>query len=130
MATKYPVSFPCPLINGYRMSVASGVIRSDMSFHQAQRRVFTTMPHAIVLSFMMPVTMWANWQQWVTNNAFKWFEMNLPSMYAGLAGTRTTATLIRFTGNVTADSVTEQHVQVTVTAEMAPSMIGKYLEAV
>lgn len=130
MPATYPSTFPCVQIEGFNATVAMGAIRSDMNMHQAQRRVFNTMPHTFNLSFVMSVSQWGDWQPWVKANAYKWFTMNLPSLYAGQAGTRQSPHLIRFTSPLTAVNLTEQHVQITVAAELAPSMILKYLDAV
>lgn len=98
--------------------------------HQAQRRVFTTMPHAIALSFVMTVTQWGIWEPWVKSNAYDWFEIDLPSLYSGQLGKRLSPHLIRFTSGLSVINVTESSVQISVTAEFAPSMITKYLDAV
>lgn len=128
MATLYPDSLPCPLLNGFSIFVASGAIRSDINGNQSQRRVFKSMPHVFSLSFAMSITQWGAWQNWVSANAYNWFEMNLPSMYAGREGKLLKATLIRFTSPVSVSSATDKHVQVSVTAEMAPSAYAKFLE--
>lgn len=130
MAIQYPTTFPCPLLDGFGITVAMGVIRSDNKMHQAQRRVFNTMPHVFTMSFAMTLPVWAAWQQWVNNNGYQWFQMSLPNMYAGQAGKLTTPTLIRFVSPITSSNLTESHVRLSVTAEMAPSMIRNYLEAV
>lgn len=128
MATTYPSSYPCALIAGFSMQARSGVIRSDMPARQAQRRVFNTMPHNISLAFAMDVSTWASWQKWALANAYGWFTINLPSMYSGLAGTQTAPTLIRFTSELSVSQIAKQEVRISVRAEMAPSMIGRYLE--
>lgn len=128
MATQYPDSLPCPLLQDFSVYVASGVIRSEVNGNQAQRRVFKSMPHVFSLSFAMSIQQWGAWQNWVSAYGYSWFEMNLPSMYAGQEGKLMKATLIRFTSPVSVSSTTEQHVQVSVTAEMAPSAIAKFLE--
>lgn len=130
MATAYPSTYPQPRIEGFTASVASGLIRADMPTQQAQRRIFTTMPHAFSLTFIMSVDTWAGWQNWVSVNGYRWFEMNLPTMYAGLAGTSLSAVLIRFVSDISAVNVSLTDVQVTVAAEIAPSMIIDYMEAV
>lgn len=130
MPLSYPSSFACPLLSGFNISVAAGVLRAQEPGAQVQRRAFDTMPHVFQLSFAMSVTDWSAWQAWVTDNAFDWFNMDLPSMYAGLAKTQKTPTLIRFVSPISVSTLTEQHVQLSVTAEMAPSMIRKYREAI
>lgn len=128
MSTQYPSDFPCVQISGFTFTVASGVIRAPGP-HQKQRRVFNTMPHEGNLSFVMPVSQWGIWHDWVKTNAYKWFEMNLPSMYAGLVSQRMTGHLVRFTSMISVENVTEADVRASVSAEFSPSMIARYLEA-
>lgn len=125
----YPATFPAPLINGYSLTVASGVIRSDMDTQQAQRRVFNTMPHAYTLSFIMTLAQWGEWQQWADTYGYRWFEMNLPSFYAGQDNLRIAPVIIRFTSGISAANLSTDIVQLLVSAEMAPSMYAQYLEA-
>ena len=127
--TAYPSAFPSPAIEGFTATVASGVIRDSSPVHEAQRRVYTTMPHTFALTFTMSVAVWASWYQWATTYGYRWFTLNLPTMYAGLAGTTNSAVLVRFTSDLAARNVTATDVQVTVNAESAPSMIGAYLDA-
>ena len=125
----YPSTFPAPLINGYSLTVGSGVIRSDMDTQQAQRRVFTTMPHAFTLSFIMSLAQWGEWQQWADSYGYRWFQMNLPSFYAGKDNLRIAPAIIRFTSGISAANLSQDTVQILVSAEMAPSMFAQYLEA-
>lgn len=126
MATQYPSTLPCPLLDGFTITVAMGVIRSDQKMHQSQRRVFNTMPHVFTLAFAMSLKQWAAWQQWVTDYGYSWFEMALPNFYAGEIGKVTIPTLIRFISPITAENISQSHVRLTVTAEIAPSMINNY----
>lgn len=128
MPTQYPETFPQPLLQGFSMSVASGVIRSDMDAHQAQRRVFNTMPHVFSMSFILSLEQWDAWARWVAEYGFRWFEIELPTMYAGRLDAEKSATLIRLTAIGAAAPVDGLHVQIAVTAEIAPSMIAAYIE--
>jgi hypothetical protein len=78
----------------------------------------------------MTVTQWGAWENWVKTNAYDWFNMDLPSLYSGLAGKRLSPHTIRFTSGLTVVNVTESSVQISVTAEFSPSMITQYLDAV
>lgn len=127
--TTYPSTFPCAMIDGYNMTVASGVIRSGHP-GQAQRRVFNTMPHTINLSFTMPVSDWNAWFDWMKSNGYRWFDMSLPSLYAGLENARMSVHVIRLVSQMSAENITDKQVRVSVVAEMSPVMIDKYLEAV
>lgn len=129
MTVFYPSTFPQPLFEGYAATVAMGVIRSDMPSHQAQRRVFKTMPHTVSLAFIMSVAQWGAWDQWVSSYGYVWFAIDLPTLYAGLANANTSSVLIRFTSEVSAANVSADQVQVSMTAELAPSMIATLLDA-
>lgn len=130
MATAYPSTFRLPRIEGFGASVDAGLISADGPTDQVQRRVYETMPHVFTMTFVMPVAEWSAWHGWVRIYGFRWFEMSLPSMYAGLAGAERSPILIRFTSPViTASMVADNVVSITVTAEMAPSMIADYLGA-
>ena len=126
----YPSGYPQPLIAGFSASIAMGVIRAQGPTDQAQRRVHTTMPHTFSLTFIMSVAQWGLWNQWVMANGYNWFFMSLPTFYAGLSSGTLSPVLIRFTSGIMANNVSGSDVQVTVTAESAPSMIAQYLEAV
>jgi len=130
MPAKYPSDFPCVQITGYRADVAMGAARTEIPMAQVQRRVFNTMPHAIALSFVMTVTQWGAWENWVKTNAYDWFDMDLPSLYSGRLSKRLSPHTIRFTSGLTVVNVTESSVQISVTAEFSPSMITQYLDAV
>lgn len=128
MATSYPSTLANPLVSGFAITVSSGVLRASTAGSQVQRRAYDTMPMTFRLAFAMSIVDWADWQAWVSVNAYNWFEMKLPSMYSGLQATLTTPTLIRFITPISITSMTEQHVQTSVAAEMAPSMIARYRE--
>lgn len=130
MATAYPSTLPLPKIEGFSATVSSGLIKTEMPIHQAQRRVFNTMPHQFSMTFVMSVELWALWYVWVSSNGYRWFEMNLPTMYAGLASSVLSPVIIRFVSDLSAVNVSQTDVQVTVAAEIAPSMIADYLGAV
>lgn len=128
--TTYPDTLPGPTIAGYGATVAMGVIRSDMDTHQQQRRVFTSMPHTLTLRFVLTITEWAQWHAWVIDNGYRWFEINLATLYAGQVDQTTVPVLIRLTSSFAASELSANTVQVSVAAEMAPSMIGDYLEGI
>lgn len=119
--TIYPATFPLPKIEGFSATVASGLIKTDMPTQQAQRRVFKTMPHRFSLTFIMSVNTWASWHNWVVTNGYRWFDLELPTMYAGENGTDLSAVLVRFVSDVSVTPISLTDVQITVAAESAPS---------
>lgn len=100
MATVYPSTLPKPVLDGYSAEVSSGVIRADMPMHQAQRRVYNTMPHTFTLAFIMSVEKWGEWYRWVNTNGFRWFEIELLTFYSGRGLTWTPAELQLFTEGI------------------------------
>lgn len=129
MAIQYPANFPQPLLEGFAATVSMGVIRAESPSHQVQRRVYKTMPHVFTMSFIMSVVQWGSWYRWVNTNGFSWFEMNLPTLYAGRLGEDVSPVLIRIISDVTGANVSATDVRVNVTAELAPSAIAAWLEA-
>lgn len=130
MPEQYPSNLPGPTVNGFGATVASGVIRAESGSHQEQRRVHTTMPHTFTLSFVMSLAQWAQWQLWALEYGYRWFEIDLPTLYAGKLEESVAPALIRFTSEFNAALLAAEQVQITVAAELAPSMIAAYLEDV
>lgn len=128
--TTYPDTLPGPTISGFGATVVMGVIRSGMDTHQTQRRVHATMPHTFTLSFVLSLTEWAQWQLWVSEYGYRWFEINLPTLYAGSLLENTSLVKIRLTSDITGALLAGDQAQVSVTAEMAPSMIADYFEGI
>jgi hypothetical protein len=102
-----------------------GVVRSDDVTHEQQRRVFKSMPHTFSLVFILSLGEWAQWKAWVTENGYRWFEIALPTLYDGRVDG--TLAVIRLTSEVSASLRANDVVQVSVTAELSPSMVSNYL---
>jgi hypothetical protein len=130
MAEQYPASLPKPLLNGYGFAVASGVIRSGTDTDQAQRRVFDTMPHTFTLSFLLTVSEWWTWSQWVADYGHGWFEIDIPTLYAGRIDLNVSTVLVRLISGVSAEAIGQECIRASVAAELAPSAIAAYLEEV
>jgi hypothetical protein len=125
MPTQYPSTLPGPTLAGFGARVGMGVIRAQDPTHEQQRRVFKSMPHFFSLSFTLSLEQWAQWQSWVNDNGYRWFEIELPTLYSGQVAE--TPAVIRLTSEISASAAAHDVVQVSVTAEMAPSMIANYL---
>lgn len=125
----YPTTFPGPIIESFSANVAMGVIRADSAVHQAQRRVFTTMPQTFSMLFILDVEQWATWQQWAGAYGYRWFQMSLPTLYSGADAQRLVPTIIRFTSPFSVTALAQTKFQVSVNAETSPSMIAQYLRA-
>jgi hypothetical protein len=125
MPTAYPSTLPGVTLAGFGARVAMGVIRADDTTHEQQRRVFKTMPHTFSLAFVMSLVEWAQWKSWMTENGYRWFEIAIPTLYDGQVDG--TPAVIRLTSEISASMLAHDVVQVSVMAEMAPSMIDKYL---
>lgn len=129
MPTQYPSTLPGPLLDGYSVTVLMGVIKSEMAGHQAQRRVFATMPHRFTMAFMLSLTEWAAWQTWISTYGARWFEIDLATHYAGRDGSSVAAVLVRMVSGVVASPVSETHIRASLEAEIAPSMIKHHLDS-
>jgi hypothetical protein len=130
MAISYPSNFKLPRVEGVSSSVMAGLAKTESSVHQDQRRVFLTMPHTFQLTFIMTFQEWGIWQAWVRSYAYRWFNINLPTMYAGLSVSSISPVLIRFISDISTVTLSQSVVQITVSAESAPSMTANYLGAV
>ena len=127
MATSYPTTFPSPQLDGLSAMVDMGLIKTDRPMNQAQRRLYATMPHTFSLTFNRSISTWGLWYNWVIANGFRWFTINLPSLYAGRTGDWASPVLVRFTSDLSAANITATDVRINVMAEAAPSMIATYL---
>lgn len=105
---------------GFSAVVASGLIKTDQPTHQAQRRVFTSMPQRFSLTFVMTMRTWALWQSWASINGYRWFTISLPTKYAGRSGADLSLINVRFTSDISATLIGPAAVQVIVAAESAP----------
>jgi hypothetical protein len=124
MTTKYPAEFACPQILPYKIDVNMGVLRTPMeSGHSRQRRMFRTMPHIFSLEFVLTVKELGRWQAWVNLFAYDYFNMNLESMYSGLADAETIPHTVRFISNLQIENVTQGYVRVRVQAELSPAFV-------
>ena len=121
METFYPSDLPLPKIEGFSAEVASGLIKTETPTHQAQRRVFSTMPHRFSLTFILSFQKWATWYSWASGNGYRWFDLELPTMYAGMVSADIAPITVRFVSDIVASKVSLTDVQVTVMAESAPS---------
>lgn len=127
MPATYPSTLPNPTVNGFGITVAAGVIRSEEPNQQAQRRVFANMPQVFSLQFVMTGRAWYDWRVWMEANGVGWFWMNLGGMYAGKVPANVTPTLIRITSEVQASIIGTDLVQINLTAEAAPSMAAQLI---
>ena len=110
METFYPSDLPLPKIEGFSAEVASGLIKTETPTHQAQRRVFSTMPHRFSLTFVLSFQKWATWYSWASGNGYRWFDLELPTMYAGMVSADIAPITVRFVSGIVA-SKPASHVQ-------------------
>ena len=120
--TTYPVTFPCPLIQGYRSESDMGVLRADFDNGRSrQRRKYTTMPTRIQMLFTVPLTALNMWQIWVNEFAYDWFYCPAVT-YANAdpAHPHDSPVIVRFISDLSWSPATADFVTITVRAEMAP----------
>jgi hypothetical protein len=130
MAETYPDKYPCPQVSSFTNTVSMGVIRSEISYHQAQRRVYDTMPTVVNMSFVMTLSQLGDWQSWMRQNGFDWFWMSLPGYLAGLQGKDKSPVLVRVVSSVSVSALSSTHVEASIAVEYSPSMVVGYLGAV
>lgn len=122
---QYPSNLPKPLIDGYRIDVDMGVVRTAFGSGVArQRRLYRNMPEVYTWIFMVPVKDLYAWQDWVKKNAYTWFKIDIFSSESSRQGTRYSACtphVVRFTSELSIKPFNQdQHVQISVTGELAP----------
>jgi hypothetical protein len=117
--TVYPDAFPKPTVQGYGIEVDMGLIRTEFDTgNHRQRRTYKTMPHQFALNFAMSVTQLYAWQNWVNQNAYTWFSLDMMSFLTGNVPGHCSQHLVRFISNLSITPMTQTHVQVSVAAEM------------
>lgn len=123
----YPVNFPAPRIAPYAWEVDMGVLRTPMDGGLArQRRLYDVMPHAYALQFALPITLLFDWQSWVNQYAYDYFELPLISWLSSQAATKTSVHIARFTSNLKIEFNPNDAVLVSVSAELSPAQVSNY----
>jgi len=127
MALTYPTQFPLPSASGLNSVIDAGIARTDAATDQVQRRVYATMPHSFTMTFVMSLTAFTGWYEWMLNYGFRWFNIPLPTVYAALANTALSPVTVRLQGPIQTSFLSSNVVRAEVTAESAPGMIARYL---
>ena len=125
MANKYPSSFPCPLIQGTAAEIYSAAIRTPFEGgNTRQRRIHRQIPHAFKLTwFLKQVNLYGLWLNWMNVNGWDWFEMDLPSAYAGLQGKELYPHSVRLMSDLSTKLINTKdgfHWEVTAVVEFMP----------
>ena len=73
----YPTNYPCPTWQ-YSQAMTAYARRSafDCGWTR-QRRIFDEHSSSVELSFIMDTVLYSQWQVWVTENAYNWFNIEL-----------------------------------------------------
>lgn len=120
----YPVSFPSPQASPYAWSVDMGVLRTPMDGgNSRQRRLYDVMPHTWTLEFVVPMAALYDWQNWVNQFAYDYFQMPLVSWLASKAGGQTSTHVVRFISNLEFDLLAVDVAHVRVQAEASPAQV-------
>jgi hypothetical protein len=117
MSEQYPLELPGPLVSGYQVDVSYGV--TAVAFERGntrQRRGVTSKRHVFGLSFVFTVPELWTWQSWASRHGYDWHYMDLISSYSGAA--RAIPHLIRYTGDISFQTIDLERVRVSVEAEM------------
>ena len=116
----YPAKYPRPLIEGYQITTDMGVRRTEMNSGFAkQRRLYRTMPLYFNFTFTVKISDLHDWQIWVDDNAYDWFEMDATSHLSGYEGDNCSPHVIRFMSDLTITPIDHNFVNVNVKAEMS-----------
>jgi hypothetical protein len=122
----YPGSFPCASrVEGHSSSASAGLVRTPMEAgNTRQRRAQRVLPHQLALVFVIDQDLYGAWLSWVNAHAWdEWVVMPLPGLRAGVAGTPTSPTPVRFMSDLQAELVPVHRLwvwRVSVAAEYLP----------
>jgi hypothetical protein len=122
----YPKAWPCPTLDNYAIRVDMGIIRTRFgSGGYRQRRKYRNMPEAYTWSFVIETKNLYAWQEWVKNNAYKWFQLNIFSGESTRGGTTVknlaTPHIVRFTTDLQIEPFNgDKWVRISVGGELAP----------
>jgi hypothetical protein len=117
MSEQYPLDLPAPLVSGYQVDVRYGV--TAVAFERGnsrQRKSVTTQRHVFNLSFVFSAIQLWQWQSWANRYGYDWHYMDLISSYSGASGA--IPHLIRYTGDISFQTIDLEHVRVSIDAEM------------
>ena len=117
--TAYPSTLPLPQIDGYAVTVNTGV--SAVRFENGntrQRRSARQERHVFTLSLVLSMTELWTWQKWVNQYGYDWHYLDLTTSFAGFTSGRTLPHYIRYIGDIAIQPVSSAHVRVSVEAEM------------
>lgn len=113
----YSSNLPCPRIDGYALSVDSGLVRTSFdSGHTRQRRRFSNQPTTINLEFSMSVTDLYDWQKWANEWGYEWFTMALKTKWSAVFDGDAVMHRIKFVSNLAVRALSPDWVSVSVTA--------------
>ena len=107
----WPSKFPCPLIAGTATEAYAGLKRTPMeSGHTRQRRVHRMLPHLFNLSWIVKqATLYGEMVEWINDNGYYWFLIDLPSALAGAANKQTTQHTVRVVSDLSAELIQTQN---------------------
>jgi hypothetical protein len=107
MASTYPDSLPCPLIDGFGADISAGLIRTPFEGgNTRQRRLHTQLPHIFRMTWIIKqVTDYGTWLNWMNANGWSWFDINLPSAMAGKQGKELAPHTIRLISDLSTELV-------------------------
>lgn len=125
MPEVYPKTLPQPLLTPYGVEVDSGLLRTPMDGGLArQRRLYEVMPHSFTLEFLVPRSQLFSWQDWINRYGYDYVEMELVSWLS--ANKNCSVHFVRFTTNITYESVEGGYVRATMGAELSPAQVSNY----
>jgi hypothetical protein len=115
----YPAEYPLPDYGAYAGIISTGLQRSSMPAALAnQVQSFNSPRTEINMSFSMDNATYISWFLWVTENAYRWFNMEV------ISGAQPTDILgvrqVRFMSDIAYQKRGDNWLTVNVTAELLP----------
>lgn len=117
--TDYPDTLPVPQVADYQVSLTTGISRVVFEHgNTRQRRSARKERRTFSLSLVLTTAQLWEWQSWANQYGYDWHYLDLTSDYAGFTTGRTLPHYIRYTGDVSIQSLGGGYVKVLFQAEM------------
>ena len=116
---QYPVSLPCPQIDGYQVNIDYGL--TSVAFEHGnnrQRRKAKVEKHIFSMSLVLSIKQLWTWQSWANQFGFDWHTMNLESNYSGFTTETQVPHTIRYISDIDIEAIDADYVRVSFQAEM------------
>jgi hypothetical protein len=115
----YPTTLPMPETTGISGSIDVGLVRTNIPTENASQLINNNSPTTeISMTFNMKNDMWVIWLQWVTGNAYRFF--NMPVVSSATPTDITSVQRVRFISSIQQQKLGDDWMSATVAAEIVP----------